>query len=79
MITKCNVTEEMAEAGRKIASNLITASCQKSMSGFGGGNLFDLTDYPEEHQDIINQYLNGDIDSVTAIYIAMNNASVMED
>jgi len=79
MINKCDVTEEMVEAGRKIANNLISANCQKSMSGLGGVKDFDLMDYPEEHRDVITQYLNGDIDSVTAIYIAMQNASVMED
>jgi hypothetical protein len=69
------VTQAMNTAGIEIANALVSASCRKSMGGLGDCKEFNLSDYPMEYQDIIAQYLDEKIDSVTAIYIAMHNAS----
>ena len=62
------VTKDMAEAGNKIAAELVNAELLKSTNGIGEFK----NSYRGEYSDIIGQYLAGEIDSVTAIYIAMN-------
>ena len=68
------VTKDMAEAGNKIATELVNAELLKSTNGIGEFK----NSYRGEYSDIINQYLEGKIDSVTAIYIAMSNIKIAQ-
>jgi hypothetical protein len=69
------VTEPMIEAGRDIAHNLITANVAKSMNGLGGGKTWDeFRNSGAANMDLCNAYVNDEIDSVTAIYLAMHRA-----
>ena len=74
---KIMVTEEMRAAGSQIASDLMDAQVSSHMGGLGGSKdweEFELS-YNGKHMDLIKQYVNGEIDSVTAIYIAMHRVS----
>lgn len=73
---KINVTDEMKEAGRKMASDLVNALVSKEMNGIGGNLGFDdfAKNYTGSNIDIIRDYINGNVDAVTAIYIAMERA-----
>ena len=64
------VTEEMKKAGNDIASRLYDASISKAL----GGNLDEWLDEDVPNRDIILLYLEGEIDSVTAICMAMDRA-----
>lgn len=71
------VTEEMRNAGSEIASNIINATVAKNMNGLGGsctwGDWLDkYGDVP--NLDLILDYVETRIDSVTAIYLAMERA-----
>lgn len=68
------VTEEMNLAGHKIASDLVSANVAKCMGGLGGAKSweeFESLYLNSENLDLIRQYVEGEIDSVTAIYLAM--------
>lgn len=68
------VTEQMKKAG-SIASNLYDASISKAMGGLGGCKTLDeWMDEEVPNRDIILLYLEEKIDSVTAIYMAMERA-----
>lgn len=67
------VTEVMQKAGENIASNLLDASIENSMGGLGGCRHLDLSNY-RSNQDLIKKYIDEDITSVEAIYIAMERA-----
>lgn len=67
------VTETMRIAGSNIASALIDAQVSKCMDGLGGSKTWDewcQIDIP--NRDLIVDCLEERIDSVTAIYIAMD-------
>lgn len=69
------VTEEMRKAGSAIASALMDAGVAKCMNGLGGSKTWDewvCEDVP--NKDLIVAYLNEEIDSITAIYLAMERA-----
>ena len=67
------VSEAVVQAGQDIAGYLCTASVRKAMGNerLGGCLPYHLKDFPEKFHDLITAYLNEDIISVTAIYIAM--------
>jgi hypothetical protein len=67
------VTDAMREAGDEIASHLMTACTREALgnSRVGGCLPFDVLDYPTKYRKLITKYIEGDIDSVTAIYLAM--------
>ena len=72
-------TEEMIKAGQNIASSITDAMISKHMNGLGGSKTereWQLSEH--KNVDLILMYLNGEVDSVTAIYMAMvrelNNA-----
>ncbi len=71
------VTEKMREAGSQIASDLIDAEICYSMGGLGGSKNWGefVAGYSGKNFDLIYRCVNGEIDSVTAIYIAMNRVS----
>lgn len=69
-----NVTVEMIEAGQAIAEDLIVASVSKQMRGLGGSLTWD--EWCDQHKDtpnldLIKAFADGEIASVTAIYLAM--------
>ena len=71
------VTEKMREAGSQIASDLIDAEIAWNMNGLGGSKKWN--EFVEGHSgknfDLIMKHVDDKIDSVTAIYIAMNRVS----
>ena len=71
------VTEKMKEAGSQIASDLINASISKAMGGLGGAKDWKefKNNYKGENMDLIKKYVGNEINSVTAIYIAMRRTS----
>ncbi len=73
------VTEEMREAGRVIASDLLIGHAVKCMGGLGGSKSWEEfeSSHSGKNLDLIEQYVNGEIDSVTAIYIAMHRESIV--
>lgn len=58
-------TQKMVEAGNEMASTLYDVSIDKSLSDVP----VDTTPY--DNADLLDMYLNGECDSVTVIYIAM--------
>ena len=73
------VTEEMREAGSQIASDLMDAQvsfCLGGLEGSKGWEEFESC-HCGKNMDMVKQYVNGEIDSVTAIYIAMHRESIM--
>lgn len=71
-------SEEVNEAGNDIAASLIEASCCYSMNGLGGCKTFSefITEYSGDNKDLIEKYLNNEIDSTAAIYVAMQRAAI---
>ena len=61
--------KEVIEAGQKIASDLIDAHVSKDMGSMGGHVVKDMSEY--DNSDLIQKYLDGEIVSIEAIYIAM--------
>jgi hypothetical protein len=80
-ITRMLVTEEMREAGSEIASALMDAQVSSHMGGLGGSK--DWEEFESSHSgknmDLIKQYVADEIDSVTAIYIAMHRESIISN
>ena len=72
------VTEEMREVGQQIAADLTDASISKEMGGLGGSKDWEefKSSFNGKNLDLIKQYVEGEIDSVTAIYIAMHRESI---
>jgi len=67
------VTEKMRKAGNSIVSDLYDAGIHKCMGGLGGCKNLDYSDF-KANLDLIRKYMEDDIDSVQAIYIAMERA-----
>ena len=72
------VTEKMREAGSQIASDLIDAQVSNCMGGLGGSKEWEEfeSSHSGKNMDLIKRYVNDEIDSVTAIYIAMHRESI---
>ena len=69
------VTKAMNQAGNDIATELVTASVAKSMDGLGGSLTYDEWLNKEvANRDLCIAYSKSEIDSVTAIYLAMVRA-----
>lgn len=64
-----NVTAEQVAAGQRISSELTNASIRKSFGGMGGCKELNLDDF--HYKDLVRAYLDNEIDSVAAIYLAM--------
>ncbi len=69
------VTQEMIDAGSKMADYLIDALLDKTL---GSEDTLDLTKYPEEYRDYISEYTDTAQDSVKAIYAAMEMERINE-
>ncbi len=66
------VTDAMREAGEEIASLLMTAQVAKCMNGLGGSKTYgEWLETEMKNKDLVIAYLNDEICSVEAIYIAM--------
>ena len=71
------VTYHMVVAGSRIASDLITAQVSYSMDGIGGGPTWrDWLAAKTPNMDLAVQYVEGQIQAVEAIYLAMERARV---
>lgn len=70
-----DVTLEMVEAGKRVASDIVGAQVAYSMDGLGGSKTWEQWDAePHPNRDLLIGYVEGRIDSVTAIYLAMERA-----
>ncbi len=70
------VTKEMVEAGMDIASLLVSAKVAKCMNGLGGSQTYaEWFEVEMKNKDLAISYLNDEICSVEAIYIAMRRAA----
>lgn len=61
-------TKEQIDAGNTVCAAMLDATLFKALGG-------QKPNIPASMQDIINLYLDGVIDSVTGIYIAMQRAA----
>jgi hypothetical protein len=68
-------SKELVEAGIDFMSSLYNASIRKSLgvSNLGGCKCFDENDFPEDHRELINAYINEEICSVEACFIYMRS------
>jgi hypothetical protein len=72
-MTITKVTDSMVQAGNDIASELITASISKQMDGLGGGLTWnEWLKNDVKNKDLIISYVEKDMSSVEAIYLAMD-------
>lgn len=72
------VTEAMNKAGNDIAAELMTASVAKSMNGLGGSLTYEgWLNKEVANRDLCIAYSKSEIDSVTAIYLAMVRAKTL--
>lgn len=74
-----NLTAGMINAGNEIATCLMDASIQNQMGGIGGCKEYDLNSFPKKFHQIIERYLANHIDSVQAIYTAMEQQRACEE
>jgi hypothetical protein len=65
------VTSEMVEAGSKMASDLMNAKVCREMSGAESREK-SKSRYKGKNLDLIKMCIDGEIDAVTAIYLAMS-------
>lgn len=71
----------MRKAGAQVASDIFDALISFRMDGLGGSKKWEefKSCHSGKNMDLIKQYVNGEIDSVTAIYIAMHRESDTPD
>jgi hypothetical protein len=67
-------TQKQIDAGNKISEELIDASIEKSLSGSKLGGTKEYNKENFKYSDIVDRYVNNEIDSITAIWIAMKRA-----
>ena len=67
-------SKQVVKVGQTFMSCLYDASVRKSLGGLGGCQAFDLSDFPVEFHDLIQAYLDEELCSVEANYIAMRRA-----
>ena len=67
-------TEKQIKAGKDISSELVIAKCRWAFGGarVGGCKEFDLDDF--EFKELVRRYIQEEIEAVTAIYLAMQQA-----
>jgi len=64
--------QEIIEAGQTIASDLCDAQISKEMGDMGGHIIKDISEY--DNSDLVQKYLDNEIVSVEATYLAMKRA-----
>jgi len=68
-------SEKMIEAGQQMAHDLTNASVCWSMNGLGGSKSWrQFINQSLANKDLIEQYVDQEIYSVEAIYMAMERA-----
>ena len=73
------VTNKMVEAGNVMASDLANWSISKALGGLGDSTLYEeLSKRDVVNKDLVIAYLDKKIDSVTAMYIAMERARLCQ-
>lgn len=74
------ITDKMIKAGNQIAADLLDAAISKDMDGLGGGaTLQEWKEKNIKNQDLILKHISGEIDTVTAIYMAMHREAEKSD
>jgi len=68
--------QNMIEAGQRIASDLMDAQVSWLMNGIGGGKTWrEFINQDLPNKDLIEQYIDQEICSIEAIYIAMERSN----
>lgn len=68
-----NVSEEMQLAGNEMAADLMSVTIAKNDLGINWKDF--VSEYKGDNLDLLEAYIAEEIDSVTAIYIAMERSS----
>ena len=63
-------TEAQVRAGDEILNILVNVGVYQEMGGLGGSEPTDLTNY--KNRDLVESYINNEINTNSAIWIAMN-------
>jgi hypothetical protein len=72
-IDGCVVTTAMSEAGSKMATDCVVVRCEMMLEKRDDSHLVNWDNY-RVNQDILKAYADDDINSVEAIYLAMDRA-----
>lgn len=64
-------TEKQIEAGRKVATEMLVAHANYKLGSASGCKAFDINDY--DFKEIVQMYINDEIESVAGIYMAMDS------
>ena len=70
-------TRKQIEAGNRLVLELMDASVRKGMGGMGGCPSYDLKTL--EFGEIVEAYLSGEIDHVTAVWMCMSETKEEEE
>ena len=73
--TMIRPTLEQVHCGQVFMEAIFDAAIQNDMSGLGGCKSFNMVDFPEKFHDLIQAYLNTEMCSVEACFIAMSRES----
>jgi len=65
-------SKKQIQAGHEAASEMIDAGIQRSMNGMGGCKKFKISNF--KYKAIVRAYLKEEIDSLTGMWIAMQEA-----
>ena len=65
----------MVREGQEFIEALMDAQLQKAFGGIGGCKEFNLEAFPARFHDLLIAYLNEDLMSVEATYIAMQRVA----
>jgi len=63
---------KQVKAGNEVATEMFDASIQRGMKGLGGCKKFKASNF--KYKAIVHAYVKEEIDSVTGIWIAMQEA-----
>ena len=73
--TMIRPTLKQVSTGQVFMEAILDASIQNDLSGLGGCKSFNMVDFPEKFHDLIQAYLNKEMCSVEACFIAMSRES----
>jgi len=73
--TMIRPTPFQVRTGQVFMEVLMDAAMQNDMDGLGECKSFDMADFPEKFHDLIRAYLNKEMYSVEACFIAMSRES----
>ncbi len=72
------ISKKTIKLGHEVANELITANICKNMNGLGGGPTWETFKKSVKHKKLCQLYLENKIDSITAIFMAMNKQHTKE-